>query len=630
MPKKKGVVQDGRPGRRFVYGLSADLDGNVTSPETAAQIDRLLGQARGYRNSLIEIEKGRRAEFSATLKDSGVGDLDAINAKLEELSAQRTELLAMLRAKKRSKKTEEANQLRAELKVLNASAVEYRAKRKTWFGEALKKPEVKQALGNVNARATDAVKSARKNNGLYWGIYLLVEKQVETAKETRSGPQFRKWDGSGAVGVQLQGGLSVAKAFGGKDQRIRIDPVPERAYAATNAKARSKATRTLMLLRVGSDESRRPLWAEFHVILHRPLPPTTTIKEIAIRRERVGERFRWTAEFSLRDVEFSKPIAVKRARDYNPSAVAAINVAWREKLTGGVRVGSRFVRDLRVGFLVDSTGHYEEILADRSVLYRIHHCDDLRSIQDDRFNAAMSELTGFLSNRELPEWLAEARGYLSKVKSHRTLRRIAEKWRENRFDGDLEAFGKLWAWREKSLHLYLYESNQRDDALGCRREMYRLIAVRLAAKYGTVIVDDFNLAKLATKDNPEQNRNQRRNRAVSAPSKFREALKYMLTKRGVTVPDPNKRSVMATANCHVCGIECQWDREKELWTTCPNGHHWDQDANHCYNLIQRYRDASGPKTPEFQEPLADDEKDSESDWIGIALGDVETLAAKSG
>jgi len=75
----------------------------------------------------------------------------------------------------------------------------------------------------VNAYASVLVRSLRAASGLSgsWGSYLLVEAAVDSAKQHPEEPRFRRWDGTGRVGVQLQGGLSVDDVLAGIDTRLR-------------------------------------------------------------------------------------------------------------------------------------------------------------------------------------------------------------------------------------------------------------------------------------------------------------------------------------------------------------------------------------------------------------------------
>ena len=53
-------------------------------------------------------------------------------------------------------------------------------------------------------------------------------------------------------------------------------------------------------MRVGTEGiGRRPVWAEFPLMLHRPLPADAVVKGAWVRRFKVADRFRWELQIQL-------------------------------------------------------------------------------------------------------------------------------------------------------------------------------------------------------------------------------------------------------------------------------------------------------------------------------------------
>jgi hypothetical protein len=83
-------------------------------------------------------------------------------------------------------------------------------------------------------------------------------------------------------------------------------------------------------------------------------------------------------------------------------------------------------------------------------------------------------------------------------------------------------------WRRKNRHLYQWECDLRNKALGHRKDLYRRWAAELGRTYEKVILRKVDYRKVARKAKPEEEdprvTAQRRTRSTAAPSEFRAAL----------------------------------------------------------------------------------------------------------
>lgn len=113
-----------------------------------------------------------------------------------------------------------------------------------------------------------------------------------------------------------------------------------------------------------------------------------------------------------------------------------------------------------------------------------------------------------------------------------------------------------------------------------RRDMYRKFAAGLTQE---VWAGDFNIKKLKEKEDAigiwYANR--------AAGGELLECLGFKpRTKSGKGWA--RIKCVDATTICHVCRQKCVWDAKKDLEHTCEHcGATWDQDDNHCRNLLAR-------------------------------------------
>lgn len=468
---------------------------------------------------------------------------------------------------------------------------------------ALLKQDIHKAvLTPLELERRAAVKAAYQEYsaaGLYWGNVNDVISGYDTARKQHWGQlgfqSMRRAMDSQHVAVQLQRGLAVADAFG-EDTRLRLAPVPEDAWTAARRGDRRRKARSTVHIRIGSEgRAHAPVWLVLPVVLHRPLPPEGRIKWATVQRKRVGTRFRWklliTVEFPAPGGE-APPVTVKRP-------TLALDVGYRRLPECG----------LRVAVWHDAgSGQTGEVQLSEGWLREMGKTEDIRSIRDRNFNAAVAGLRAWLAQRRagagagagLPEWLREATVALHQWRSPARLAGLALRWRNNRFDDDADAYGALEAWRQRDKHLYEYEANLRDQLLRRRREQYRIFAAWVAAHYGTVQIEDFDLREVAER-HTERGKAQRtasvekgvpvqqqdaanHYRQWAAVSRFRLALQNACQRAGVAVV--KRAAAYTTLTCHACGTVEEFNPARELRHRCSVcGMLWDQDVNAAKNLM---------------------------------------------
>lgn len=552
--------------------------------------------AHRYRNLLTEIERERLDTVRAAL--SSHLDVAPIEAAIAELVPKLEEArTAITKARSATRSRSETAGQRARVREVGAQLRELRSQRKAARQAIAKDPDVRAKADMAEVHARDRVRQARAACGVYWGTYLLQEADADRARQSATQPRFKRWTGDGRVSVQLQGGLKLDELWG-TDTRVRIGGPPLDAGPTPRPFSWPVCRAKRLHLRIGSDENKRPVWAEWPVIMSRDLPDGSTIKVATVSRYRDGttvpigeprseddcKRWRWTLHLTVDVPEAS-------IRSAPAAGVVALNLGFCR------RPGDT----IRSGYIVGDDGHEEEILVPKRDIDAMGKADDIRSIRDRNMDTMRAELGAWLgtAGRDLPEWLVESTKFLPAWKSFDRFSYVALLWKHRRFPGDDVAYDLIDAWRRRDLHLDQYEHGLRTTAIRRRQEAYRVAAARLASRYRTLIVDDTDLSDLQRapsvgSDEPKVVTVKRQQR-LAAGSVLRGAMQNAFRDRCAKVS-----AAWMTRCCYQCGsVDLDWETKDGMRShECPACHAtWDRDANLCRNLIrERARAESAPKS----------------------------------
>lgn len=494
------------------------------------RVDEQIRLAHRYQNTLIEIERRRRDAIAAIQRshDTTAPIVAQEAALVAELEAQRRSIAATTAAAK-SKKAVTPEQ-RARAADIKEQLRRVRAALKTARAELRDDASVGAQIAAVNAAAKAEQKAARAACGVYWGTYLLIEQAIDAARRHPTPPHFRRWTGEGAVGVQIQGGMTVSELLAADDPRLQLDLTPQ------PVPGRSGKPRPRVRVRVGSTDTRDPMWAEWPVIYHRPLPEDGRIKTAKVVRRRVCGQDEWSLHVTVQT-----PMPPAAAVD--ATSVVAVDLGWRRTPEG-----------LRAGGWSDGADDHD-IMLDPSVPGELRKASDIRAIRDRQQNEIQAQLVAWRESIEtLPAEHAEALKFLPQWKSPARFAALARWWRDHRIDGDAGIVEALEAWRKQDKHLWLYETGARRSAIARRREQYRRLAANLAARYDVLVVERLALDKTIAIPAPESERDNvpqgRRQQVQTAPSELRSALVNAFTSRGrtvVSVPAGGPASALLTS-----------------------------------------------------------------------------------
>ena len=624
---------DGMMDRAFKYHLG---------PPTvnAELVENQLFKSHRYRNQNVGIERIRRAKTRAVL------EADALVAqRKQEVKAAKGALIKTIAAlneeKVRTGKlcgSPEMRQIVADARAAHKATV-------TAFRGAQKAAEICNviALDRVKLAHNALRRDARKASECYWGSYLLVEKAMrqsagqpiyEDDAEPKD-PKYVLWRREGAIGVRFQNNyanMPVERVFK-ENGLLMIDPVSERAWHSAigvrpearehqpaqpparhspEKQGRRTAMRTRLRMCVFG-ENRKPIFAEWPMIMHRPIPAGSVMKEAYVTCKRMGSRWIWSLVIIAGIPKPVRPALLG-------TGTVAVNVGWR-KLPSG---------DDRVAVWVGEDGRKGEIIVSKDMIASLRYESELRSVRDMLFNRMLAQLAEWLRGKELPEWIlratmsrkarfdgdplpssAQAIAWLAGWRSQARLASLTLTWAENRMPGDEQIFGRrpdkdkngkpiketgygLEGWRYHDKHLWDWQSFQRYKSQNKRKEDYRLRAVALAESYDALTIISFNKSKVAKRPDEEEHSDEgraaqdeaaRSNRQLIAPSYLNEEFLKAFIARGK--PTSEQDPALKTRECHLCGhVDVDGDFANSIDHVCPGcGETWDQDVNHGYNLL---------------------------------------------
>ena len=536
--KKTGET---KPAKVYEYGARLSRE----AQEVAFDI---LRKAHAYRNKLVELDLLRRSLWYKTLGeyDDRLPGLFKERDELYEEKARTEKAIRKIRAIRRSKLMEEGDlrplkHIRAEIKALSAiiNPLVDAVKAIPGFEER------KIQLGVEAAKRKAVERAAFLANGLYGGSASLVEDACKTFGADEP-PRFARYEpGYGRIGTQVR---STAKA----SSYIQIDPPNGKRCPAR--------------IRILSDK-RDPVWLEFEVNMHRPLPEDGIITYVWLKPKVVGNRTNWYLQLTV-----SKPVWEQK---WLGEHVLAVMPGWTS-VAGGVQAAR----------CVGTDGSYFTIDIPNDRINKMIAGEDLQHFMDSKFNEVRDSLLEFLKDKNnesiIPEWLWLCSEHLGKWRSHHRLRELTIKWRDNRFEGDETIYNECETWRKWSRQRYHQKASEEENRANWRKNFYRELACELAEDYGTLVFPDINWAKLMKKEEDleyEESKSKKvymtkegnRNRKAAAPGTLVTILSQRIPAVKVDAKgvDEYCGACLEPWDTHTCGIT-------------------DKRTSKCFHLIRRY------------------------------------------
>lgn len=427
---------------------------------------------------------------------------------------------------------------------------------------------------SADAEANAAIKALRPT--MYWGTYLLCEASAQQAAKMADGdlsydetpPHLLR----SRIGVEIQGGMGVADLS--SDSQMQIGPMPAFRARRSDGKlrARFKAARTSLRFRVDSDEKSRPIFAEFPMIMDRPMPADSKIKEAYVARTPHSTRHPWQYHLCVvlesRELERTLPHPSQEGK-------TTINLGWRLLEDGSIRVAT-VNNDAR-------SPRFVELPARHVSGYR--RCASLQSLLDKKFEAIKKQISAWIASHEdLPTPFLASFENLPLWKSQHRLAELAHYWKDNRVTGDADLWPFVERWLERYHHLGDWLYFQRRKLQNYRKDFYGRVAKELALASAEIVIDTFKIADVAKRPAAEIEEEggdlARRNRMIAAPSKLRLAIVQAAAKHHCPVlAAPTEDN---TRRCNNCGTIQRVNSLEHECSICPAS--WDQDVNNTDNL----------------------------------------------
>jgi len=620
----------------------------IASPHEGADIvHEQIRLARAYRRELVTIERARRAAARQAMTELApeVGFAEATvvgaDAACQWLAAEIRAARAATRKRAESRgMRDRLTRARASLRTHRAELFALRSRYATQCADCRKAKsesvpcphataEARRLLERVDAvndQAAAAQRRARGECGVYWGSYLLVERAMQAS---RAMPLYAD-DGvspndpsvphslSDSLGCQIQSTrpLTVAGAAAGTDSRLRIQPPPwpeawlhearldpsaqshpshrlpgqrpdgtpapaTRADGTPARWVRDRACRQgEVRMRVGANGE----WAAWRLDEHRAMPPNAAVKWATVVRRQRGPHTEWSLCLTL---EVPLPEALPQT-----GRTVAVDVGWRQ-------IGD----ELRVAAWQDSDGQKGELRLTKADLHALNASAEVRSLRDGKMESIKQRLaqwSAVASPQDCPEWIREALRTVRLWRNPVRLVRLLRQWREAGEPTRVVprvAFDHLVAWADDDRHRWAEQESRRVWGLRRRRERYRVFAAELAKRYDAVVLEQFDLRRVAARPQTgreleSENEVARSNRQRASVSELRDALRNACRSRGRVVVAVDATD--STRTCPSCGLVADRGQDERVVLRCECGHEWDQDRDGAaLVLLRRYREHPG-------------------------------------
>jgi ribosomal protein S27E len=575
--------------------------------------------AHQYRNALVEIELRLRGRIRDVQLDHPVVGPELVQYEGADASIEDT--YADMRAAKSGTATPDLDRHRERL----ASEAELRAESSDVL-RAVKlkyKDELVPGYEDARRKAHEEKLTARHDfieRGLRHGTYSRIEDAVKQAAESTYEPlRFERYTGEGSIGTQLIAssragdakGLTVKELHSLTDTRLRLQPLPDN-YDEMPRNRRRHAARVCAWLRIGTvSDGRAPIFAEFPVTFHRPLPKDAVIKWAYVVRTRVGYRFEWRLQLTIESETFRTPAQA------SGEGACAIDFGWRRIFDDDQNQIA-----LRAGVIVDDQGREREIFVPEKLWRGMGKVTDLAAIRSKNLDRMRDALAPWFAERArtgtLPAWIVERTRGFAQWRAPRKLQALADTWmrEENRFPDDETRLEQLREWAKQDRHLVNWEEFTRDRLLTHRRECWRVLAAELANTYKTIVIEDgtsrleeseVGMMRLTSlpgweqpspeEGDPSDGREQRRMSRLAAIGELRGEIVKAVAKTGARIDAQKTHN--STRECAWCAhVQTSFDARASITCTCEGcGRIWDQDFNAGRNLLHRAGFASGPTAP---------------------------------
>ena len=391
--------------------------------------------------------------------------------------------------------------------------------------------------------------------------------------------RFHRFDGSGYRFYRFRDQ---------RDRTIKVDgvsfgfftprnPGDDRAFLLEPSTSRRGVPRLQLKIKVaGGNSEASKVYATFDVVMHRPIPERAQINNAKLMRNRVGDKFKYTVNFSVR---------VPQATTIDEGIEAiGVDIGFRRLAGGSIRAA--VIGGTKKGF------GFEEVTVSKKIMDRIEHIEAIQTTMDE----SATEL-----GKGIKPLLEKGAVLDEDHPKHRFIKAIANA--PSNVTLSLEQAYKLGSWvksdpgnlpkkvEEAAIEwwrhhsrMYLEMHNLRKKTLAWRKETYRILAAKLVMHGYPIAVEQISLsvfAEVKDKDNelPDQARSQR---FLVSNSELIGAIKNAAKREGVPVFEVAARNTSKT--CSACGVVNAKLKAEMNWQCSDCGAEHDRDENAALNI----------------------------------------------
>ena len=333
-------------------------------------------------------------------------------------------------------------------------------------------------------------------------------------------------------------------------------------------------------LRVKLAEGENKVYHNFHLVVHRPIPPDAQINNAKLIRERIGDRFKYYVCMSVR---FPDP----DLKPINPDGIIGIDMGFKQDgdslRVASFNIGKKVEHIVLPKKYISRNKYYRNLQSDLSNsalkvgdYIKPHIRNFFKSIEEDHeMYKIVKQMNGVLvAKNKLPFELLYKLGKML-FKNGGGLPNVIAK--------EVVLWYKQWRSKYREMH------DIRSKNLKYRKHFYREWASKLVG-FGEIIgIEKINWSSFALR---KQGDNELSNKALSqrfdaAPGSFIESIINCANREGIHIVkvDP----AWTSKKCSNCGNVNKKLKSERIWT-CPkcNTEH-DRDYNSPINIAEKAR-----------------------------------------
>lgn len=525
-------------------------------------------------NDLVRIELDRDQAVRDTW--SAYPHIAEVEQRITDLERQAQALAATVAEQRKTQRTRAPKHPAvAELRDVKTSLRAARQERRDAIASA--RTEAAPRLAEIAADARAQVKALYRvygDQGLYWAAYndvvdhwTVACKRVAAAR-AKGQPatlRFHRFDGSGALAVQLQRGQHqpprtpalLADQEKSPWRNVFAAPWTDPAVHAALPRAdRKRAGRQTIRMRVGAEHVEIPVQ-----MMDRMLPADAEVTNARLVLERCAGHT---------DVHVDVTVKLPDPTPVASGPACAVHIGWRREDDDSIRVATLAwdtPPPIPAG-LVDSDGHGTSIVRDLGAgihavvlpapwVTRMQRHELVQTERDKRLEevrALVLDITAQLTNEEdrpenVPQWRSLTR-----------FGALARRWRDDPPAGaDPQDLARLEHWRAWDRSRWETQAHSRRLHIRRRDQAWATVAAWIAHETGTVTVDDTTVTALARR--PSLTADEQTPEAVTsvwaaqridaAPGGFRARVTQTCQREGIDVTTVPASDI--TRSCWRCG-----------------------------------------------------------------------------